>query len=235
MPLFSRSPLAFGILLSFAAAFVDTIGFVALFELFTAHVTGNFIVIGATLIGHHGGLAMKLLALPVFVVSVVVTTLAVRALEHRGRQTLGWLLAAQIVLLCVFMASGMHFAPIVDADAWSTAVTGLIAVAAMGIQNAGSRIVFPTIAPTTVMTGNVTQVVVDLTDLSRRGTDADLTGARMRLGKMLPAVLAFAMGSLTAALLWQRAGFACVALAIAALVVAFFVAPAGQPAPAHSP
>ena len=33
----------------FAAGFVDTLGFVALFSFFTAHVTGSFVVLGSEL------------------------------------------------------------------------------------------------------------------------------------------------------------------------------------------
>ena len=54
-----------GALLAFTAGAVDTLGFIALFGLFSAHVTGNFVLIGAALTHDAVGLIGKLLALPV--------------------------------------------------------------------------------------------------------------------------------------------------------------------------
>src|SRR5258706_12460265 len=54
------------LLLSFTAGYVDTASYLALQGLFTAHVTGNFVTLGASLaLGTSGGGA-KLLALPTF-------------------------------------------------------------------------------------------------------------------------------------------------------------------------
>jgi uncharacterized membrane protein YoaK (UPF0700 family) len=45
-------------LLGFVAGFVDTAGFLGLQGLFTAHVTGNFVTLGAALVlGTHGVVA----------------------------------------------------------------------------------------------------------------------------------------------------------------------------------
>ena len=72
--------------LSFVAGYVDVVGFIALFGLFTAHVTGNFILIGSELVHPEKTLAIaKLLALPVFIAVVVLTRLAVLREEKRGR------------------------------------------------------------------------------------------------------------------------------------------------------
>lgn len=64
--------------LSFIAGFVDTVGFIALFGLFTAHVTGNFVMLGAGIAGESAGALAKLLALPAFILTVAAVTLVVR-------------------------------------------------------------------------------------------------------------------------------------------------------------
>jgi uncharacterized membrane protein YoaK (UPF0700 family) len=60
-------------------------------------------------------------------------------------------------------------------------------------------------APTTVMTGNVTQIIVDLVDM---GVSGERTEARGRLGKMLPPVATFAVGALAGALSYGLVGYA---------------------------
>lgn len=54
------------IILSLNAGYVDTAGFLALQGLFTAHVTGNFVTLGAAIAHGSSGIVSKLLALPVF-------------------------------------------------------------------------------------------------------------------------------------------------------------------------
>src|SRR5271169_6626082 len=85
-------------LLSFNGGFVDTIGFLGLQGLFTAHVTGNFVTLAAALVyGTHGVIA-KILALPEFVAVIVVARLASGAMTARGIPALRWLLVAKVTL-----------------------------------------------------------------------------------------------------------------------------------------
>jgi len=207
-----------GALLSFVAGFVDTCGFVALFGLFTAHVTGNFVLIGAAIAEHHGGLIAKLLALPVFVIVVAITRTLTIALEDRRKNAAVPLLALQIVFLAAFLASGIAAGPLADGDAPMAIVAGMLAVTAMAIQNAASRTVFVMHTPTTVMTGNVTQVVIDLVDLALGRAASE---ARGRIRKMVPAILAFTIGALGGALGYIFAGFWCLTLPIVILAVIF--------------
>ena len=69
MPANWRPPLP--LLLSLNAGFVDAAGFLALQGLFTAHVTGNFVTLGASLVFGTTGAVAKLLALPVFCLVVI--------------------------------------------------------------------------------------------------------------------------------------------------------------------
>lgn len=203
--------------LAFTAGFVDTCGFIALFGLFTAHVTGNFVLIGAELVGPSQGILAKLLALPTFVIVVALTRLAVARLERSGRPPLRPLLLAQGILLMAFMAAGLAIAPPAHADAWPAVLTGLLGVSAMAVQNAKARLLLSAATPSTVMTGNVTQLVIDLVDIARPAS-ADLRAqARARALRMGPAVAAFAVGAIAGAFAYASVGFAC--LLVPAVVV----------------
>ncbi|CAJ0814109.1 YoaK family protein [Ralstonia flaminis] len=205
----TRFLIAQGSLLAFVAGYVDVVGFSALFGLFTAHVTGNFVMIGVELAGSGQGVLAKLLALPVFVLAVASTKLAVAALTRRGVAPVRPLLLAQAVLLAAFMVAGLLALPIQSADAPATIVVGLIGVAAMGVQNAKARIVLSEHAPTTIMTGNTTQIVIDVVELlSPDSTQKD--GARTRLRKMLPPLMGFAIGAVLGALAFGVVSFWCV-------------------------
>ena len=208
--------------LGFTAGFVDTLAFVALFSFFAAHVTGNFVVLGSALGQPVHGLIAKLLALPLFIVSVAAARLYGRSLERRGRAAATPLLTLEALFLILFMALGVFSAPITNADAPIAILTALSSTVAMGIQNAASRTVFASLSPTTVMTGNVTQLVIDGVDLIAGGPEATLNPVRARFKRFWPAVLAFAIGAACGALCYKHVGFLSLLLP-AVLVVALAV------------
>jgi len=211
-----RDDLASALLLSFTGGYVDTFGFVTLFGLFTAHVTGNFVLVGAALAGHGHGITGKLLALPTFVLVVAATRAWQRARERRGGGPAVALLAVQLAGLLAFMAAGLAASPIVDPDAPAVIATGLLGVASMAIQNAAARSTFVKLSPSTVMTGNVTQVTMDLVDLAFG--DALPEVARLRVAKLWPPILAFAVGATAAGLLASRLGFLALLVPMFALL-----------------
>jgi uncharacterized membrane protein YoaK (UPF0700 family) len=210
----TASPIATGALLAFTAGFVDTCGFIALFGLFTAHVTGNFVLIGAAIVAPDQGLIGKLLALPVFVVAVAATRFFVLGRKRRSRNATNPLLAGQVLFLALFLTVGVSAAPFTNGDAPLAIAAGMLGVVAMAIQNAASRTVFAALAPTTVMTGNVAQIVIDLVDLASDGAGG--VQVRDRLRKMLPAVAGFAIGALAGALGYLFIGFWCLVIPILA-------------------
>lgn len=198
------------------AGFVDTLGFVALFGLFTAHVTGNFVLIGNALVTSGVGVLLKLLAFPVFVGGVAFARWYSLKKATQKLPVFSPLLTLQAVLLLGFMGAGWLASPIRSPDAPLTLVTGLLGAAAMGIQNAVARLAMATAAPTTVMTGNVTQWVMDLTDvlLGKGGVET-----RLRLTKFGGPIVAFALGAMAGAIAYVTWGFPALGLPIVAVTV----------------
>jgi uncharacterized membrane protein YoaK (UPF0700 family) len=193
-------------LLSFVAAFVDSCGFVGLFQLFTAHVTGNFVLMGAALVNRQGEVWAKLLAFPVFILAVAATVVVADALQHRGRSRVGPLLWAEAALLAT--AAGLPFlvGPPSEADELRTLALGMTMVLAMGLQNALMRLDLAALPPTTVMTGNVTQVTIDVVTLWRKdGAQREIARERMR--RTAGPVVAFLFGAAGGAGGYAAVGF----------------------------
>jgi len=191
------SPLGYGgervdaCTLSFVAGFVDTCVFVALFGLFTAHVTGNFVLIGAELVHHTGDVTGKLLALPVFVLAVAAAVKASDALRRRGRKRVPPLLLAEAALLALAVGVMTALPPPAQADDPAALIAGMLAAAAMGLQNAMMRLELASLPSTTVMTVNVTQSAIDVVTLLSRG-DAQ---ARQRFARMWPPIVSFTLAA----------------------------------------
>lgn len=202
-------------LMAFTAGFVDTCGFVALFGLFTAHVTGNFVLIGATLASPRPGILAKLLAFPVFILVVALTQVFLHQCKRTSRDPVRAVLLGQACFLALFLGAGVWASPMQDADAPLTILIGMFGVAAMAIQNVASRAVFTSHAPTTVMTGNVTQTVMDAVDVAY---GADVAPAKARLQKMLPPVFGFTIGAIVGGLSFANVGFWCLALPLLAIL-----------------
>jgi uncharacterized membrane protein YoaK (UPF0700 family) len=194
------------ILMSLNAGLVDTAGFLALQGLFTAHVTGNFVTLGAALVNGTSGVFAKLLALPVFCAVVLVTRIFSFSLPSLGLPILRTMLAMKTILLALGAYLALRFGPFAQGDSAEAIMTGMVLVSAMAIQNAAHRIHLGTEPPTTLMTGTTTQIMIDVADLIR-GAAAEVTGpAKVRLIKMTTSVATFALGCAVGACLYAACG-----------------------------
>jgi uncharacterized membrane protein YoaK (UPF0700 family) len=188
--------------LSTTAGAVDAIGFLAFGGLFTAHITGNVVILAAHyVIGGFSEIG-PLLAVPVFMAVLGLVTAASVVAARTGLRPRRGLLALHGFLLAVCLALGVAFGPFPDAERPLAVFVGMLAVAAMAVQNALVKLALPGSPSTAVMTTNLTQMTVDLTTLvCGLGTPDDLARVRNRVGAILPCVVGFVCGCAVGAIL----------------------------------
>jgi uncharacterized membrane protein YoaK (UPF0700 family) len=154
-------------LLSVIAGMVDVIGFLSL-GLFTAHITGNIVVIAALLVRGGPPHMAQLLSVPVFVIAVAAVWRIAKALKRRGPALSRPLLLIQFLLLTCVLIFSVIYSPAVNPHGWMSVVIAMIAVSAMACQFTLLRLSFPVAPSTAVMTGNLTNAALLLLDrLSR--------------------------------------------------------------------
>jgi uncharacterized membrane protein YoaK (UPF0700 family) len=203
-------------LLSTIAGFVDAAGFLTLFGLLPAHMTGDLVWAGAAVAQRADvGWVVRFAMLALFIASVAVAAVAARLVRRRGHSPLAALLSLMTLALAIFWAAGSALGPFATTpDGAATIFVSGAGVVAMGIQNAIMREALGALCPTTVMTGNLTQVTMDMVEIiftlfdpegrrpARRRKEAIARIRRFGLP-----VATFSMGALAGAFVTSAVGF----------------------------
>jgi len=155
-------------LLSVIAGMVDLTGFLNLGNLFTAHITGNLVVVAALVVRGAQMNPAQVLAIPVFMLAVAAVWLLARTSGRRGPSLARLLLLTQFLLLASVLIFSAITKPSINPHGLMAGITAMIAVSAMACQFTLLRLAFPVAPSTAVMTGNLTNTVLSLVDsLSR--------------------------------------------------------------------
>jgi uncharacterized membrane protein YoaK (UPF0700 family) len=180
--------------LSVIAGSVDAISFLGLGGLFTAHVTGNLVILAAHLASGGAAPAAPMLSVPVFMMALGATRLLAGGLELTGRTSLRPLLLLQFLLLAGFLVLCVSAGPRIDPNAPVTILAGMLGVSAMAVQNALVQISLKGAPSTAVMTTNITRFMMDLGGVMFGREAAEIAEARSRAMRTWPAILGFAVG-----------------------------------------
>ena len=181
--------------LSMIAGSSDVISFLGLGGLFTAHITGNIILIAAHIVSGTAVSTVHLLSVPVFIAVLGLTRLLVAGLEAAGLASLRPLLLLQLLLLTGFLAFSVAAGPSVSPDKGITILAGMLGVSAMAVQNGMVVMSLKDSPSTAVMTTNITRFVMDAGAVLF-GNDPDkVAEARRRAWHTFPAIIGFSGGA----------------------------------------
>src|SRR5215469_11676923 len=185
-------------LLSVIAGMVDLTGFFTLGNIFTAHVTGNLVVAAAAAVRGGPWNLAQALAIPVFMLAVAVAWLVARASSLRGAALTRLLLMIQFLLLAAVLVFSVTTAPSSNPHGLMAGIAVMIAVCAMAFQYALMRLALPKVVSTAVMTGNLTNTVLSLMEMT--SPRQPLTPVdRERLKSSLYLLIGFLAGCIVAA------------------------------------
>src|SRR6266436_6249493 len=221
-------------ILSVIAGSADVISFLG-FGMFTAHITGNLVILAAHVVAGQAADLGLILSVPIFIAVLCLMRLLVAGLEAVHIHSLRPLLMLQLVLLGgAFVCCGASSQPL-NQTAISTVVGSELAVAAMAVQAALVQLSLKGVPSTAVMTTNVTRFVMDIGDVLLGGPPADRFQARRRAQHTWPVILGFTIGAGLGAASFAIVGLKSlglpVGLALLVLIVSFTANPDAERPP----
>jgi uncharacterized membrane protein YoaK (UPF0700 family) len=217
--------------LSVIAGSTDIIGFLGLNGLFTAHITGNIVVLAAHTVAGDPAIFSYILSVPVFMLVLLFTRLLASGLERSGVSTLRPLLLLQLMFLVAFLVPCVTAGPLSDTNAIVAIIAGMFGVAAMAVQNALVQISLKNSPTTAVMTTNVTHFMLDLGEVLAGGDAANVAKARNRAMHTLPVIVGFTIGCGLGAACEAAAGLWSLVLPTGLALLAFAIGLADEHAP----
>jgi len=224
----SREVQALLIVLSVTAGCTDIISFLGLNGLFTAHITGNLVILAAHFFSGESQIA-PMLSVPVFIAIVSLTRVLASSLELRGWASLHPLLLLQFLLLAGFLILCLAAGPRIDPNGTVEIIAGMLGVSAMAVQNALVQISLKGAPSTAAMTSNVTAFAMSVGGMLVGGDGADIAEARTRAARILPEILGFAVGCGFGAAYETAIGLWSLALPTGLALIAFAMGFAATP------
>jgi uncharacterized membrane protein YoaK (UPF0700 family) len=179
--------------LSIVAGSVDTIGLLGL-GLFTAHITGNLVVLAARVVSGDPARLAEMLSVPAFVIVLCLTRVLAGGLEAMGVASLRPLLLLQFLLLAGFFWICTAIGARLDPNTTIGIIAAMLGVAAMAVQNALVQVSLKGAPSTAVMTTNITRFTVDIGTILLGQSHRDVATARTRVRHTWPAIVGFAVG-----------------------------------------
>ena len=147
-------------LLSVIAGMVDVTGFLTLGHIFTAHITGNLVLVAAEAVRGGKVHVAQTIAIPVFILAVAAAWLLAKISGRRRLELARLLLLVQFLLLITVLVFSVITKPSANPSGSMAGIAAMIAVCAMAGQFALLRLAIPGAISTAVMTGNLTHAVL---------------------------------------------------------------------------
>lgn len=213
--------------LSVAAGSIDVISFLRLGGLFAAHITGNLVILASHLVTGRAAPLSQILSVLIFIIALALTRLVAAGLDESRHNSLRPLLALHFILLTSVLAICVSAGLGLDPASLSGVLAGMVGVAAMAVQNALVQISLVGAPATSVMTTDVTAIVMDVGAMLFQRDPDGLARAGSRARHTWPAVVGFTVGCGLGAVLdaaigpWSLAlptGFALLALGLSSRV-----------------
>jgi len=194
--------------LSLVAGSLDMIGFLGLDGLFTAHITGNLVILAAKVIAHDPSPWSCAIAVPVFMIMIGLARLLVAGLDRLRLPSLLPLLFLQLGFLLAFLGLCLAAGPHADPHRAQIVVASMLGVSAMAVQNLLVRISLSDAPSTAVMTTNITVFAIAVGDVLFGRDARTVAKARERARHTWPAIVGFLIGCILGAVSEPALGLA---------------------------
>jgi uncharacterized membrane protein YoaK (UPF0700 family) len=215
-------------ILSLTAGSLDVITYLGLGGLFTAHITGNLVILAAHVAGGGATQLAAMLSVPVFMLMLGLTRILAGVLERIGYDSLRPLLLLQFLFLAAFLS-------LVVVDGFkigvATAVAtagGMLGVSAMAVQNVLVQVSLKGAPGTAVMTTNIARFTMDVGTLVLGANRDTMTDALDRANRTWPSIVGFTVGCALGAVCENRFNLRSLALPTVLSLVALAAAMVGD-------
>jgi uncharacterized membrane protein YoaK (UPF0700 family) len=193
------------IILSYVAGYADTSTFIGADKLFSAHVTGNFVILPYEIVTNQlAGSWLKLISFPVFILAVFISTQIINHARDDRKAINRFMILEGILLIISGLISWIYRNG--NTDSLLKGLIPMLVVFAMGLQNAFGRFFAKEVlAPTTLMTGNSTQFIMDLAGYLKN-KDPEKQNLKQKLVHGMYIILPFLIGCFSGAFITKAVG-----------------------------